>query len=167
MRHFHKQKNHYHCPIINLDKLWTLVGEEKRLECAAATGKAHVIDLTDYGIFKCLGKGQLPKQPVVVKARYISKLAEKKIKEYHDEVNAKAGIVKLAPGQLPAPKPIAKEIAAGFTPASSNSNSNATHGAKREAKGPVIHVPEEKTIEASNVFSLLSMDDDDGDDEEE
>ena len=46
-----------------------------------ATGKAPVIDLTDYGIFKCLGKGQLPKQPVVVKARYISKLAEKKIKE--------------------------------------------------------------------------------------
>jgi translation initiation factor 4B len=95
--------------------------------------------------------------------------AEKKIKEYHDEVNAKAGIVKLAPGQLPAPKPIAKEIAAGFIPANSNSNSNsnAAHGAKREAKGPVIHVPEEKTIEASNVFSLLSMDDDDGDDEEE
>jgi large subunit ribosomal protein L27Ae len=28
-----------------------------------------------------LGKGQLPKQPVVVKARFISKLAEKKIKE--------------------------------------------------------------------------------------
>ena len=44
-------------------------------------GQAPVIDLTDYGIFKCLGKGQLPKQPVVVKARYISKLAEKKIKE--------------------------------------------------------------------------------------
>ena len=49
-----------------------------------ATGKAPVIDLTDYGIFKCLGKGQLPKQPVVVKARYISKLAEKKIKEVGD-----------------------------------------------------------------------------------
>jgi hypothetical protein len=30
MRHFHKQKNHYHCPIVNLDKLWTLVGEEVR-----------------------------------------------------------------------------------------------------------------------------------------
>ena len=40
-----------------------------------------MIDLTDHGIFKLLGKGQLPKQPVVVKARYISKLAEKKIKE--------------------------------------------------------------------------------------
>ena len=68
MRHFHKQKNHYHCPIINLDKLWTLVGEEKRVECAKDTSKAPVIDLTDHGIFKLLGKGQL-KQPVVVKAR--------------------------------------------------------------------------------------------------
>ena len=52
MRHFNKHKNHYHCPIINLDKLWTLLGEEKRLECAKATGKAPVIDLTDFGIFK-------------------------------------------------------------------------------------------------------------------
>lgn len=30
MRIYHKLKNHYHCPIINLDKLWTLVGEEVR-----------------------------------------------------------------------------------------------------------------------------------------
>lgn len=30
MRVYHKLKNHYHCPIINLDKLWTLVGEEVR-----------------------------------------------------------------------------------------------------------------------------------------
>jgi hypothetical protein len=30
MRTFHKLKNHYHCPIINLDKIWTLVGEEVR-----------------------------------------------------------------------------------------------------------------------------------------
>jgi hypothetical protein len=28
MRHFHLQRNHYFNPIINLDKLWTLVGEE-------------------------------------------------------------------------------------------------------------------------------------------
>lgn len=28
-----------------------------------------------------LGKGQLPPQPIVVKAKFISKLAEKKIKE--------------------------------------------------------------------------------------
>jgi hypothetical protein len=28
MRYFHLNKNKYHCPIVNLDKLWTLVGEE-------------------------------------------------------------------------------------------------------------------------------------------
>lgn len=28
MRHFHLTKNQYFNPIINLDKLWTLVGEE-------------------------------------------------------------------------------------------------------------------------------------------
>ena len=81
MRHFHKLKNHYHCPTINIDKLWTLVGEEKREEFAKNTSQAPVIDLTDHGIFKLLGKGQLPSQPAVVKCRYISKLAEKKIKD--------------------------------------------------------------------------------------
>ncbi len=28
MRHFHYQRNPYHCPIVNVDKLWALVGEE-------------------------------------------------------------------------------------------------------------------------------------------
>lgn len=28
MRHFHKTKNNLHCPIVNLDKIWSLVGEE-------------------------------------------------------------------------------------------------------------------------------------------
>lgn len=31
MRYFNLNKNKYHNPIINLDKLWTLVGEEVRL----------------------------------------------------------------------------------------------------------------------------------------
>lgn len=39
-----------------------------------------VIDVTQHGVFKVLGKGQLPSQPVVVKAKFFSKLAEKKIK---------------------------------------------------------------------------------------
>lgn len=30
MRHFHLTKQKYHCPILNLDKIWTLVGEEVR-----------------------------------------------------------------------------------------------------------------------------------------
>lgn len=81
MRHFHKQKNHYHMPIINLDKLWTLLGEAARLSAAKDSAKAAVIDVTKFGYFKVLGKGDLPKQPVVVRAKFISKLAEKKIKE--------------------------------------------------------------------------------------
>ena len=81
MRHYHKLKNHFHCPIINLDKLWNLVGNEAREKAAKDTSKAAVIDVTEYGIFKVLGKGELPKQPVVVRCKYVSKLAEKKIKE--------------------------------------------------------------------------------------
>eukprot|EP00775_Hariotina_reticulata_P003648 gene3648-3909_t len=81
MRHFHKQKNHYHCPIVNLDKLWALVGEEARESAAKDSSSAPVIDVTKFGLFKVLGKGQLPEQPVVVKAKFFSKLAEKKIKE--------------------------------------------------------------------------------------
>lgn len=42
---------------------------------------APVIDCTAHGIFKVLGKGQLPKQPLIVKAKFFSSLAEKKIKE--------------------------------------------------------------------------------------
>lgn len=30
MRYFHKTRNQFHCPVINLDKLWSLVGEEVR-----------------------------------------------------------------------------------------------------------------------------------------
>ena len=141
MRHFHLTKNQYHCPIVNLDKLWSLVGNEVRGRgmrgggggrcdvvgswglcqgwgwwgslstckpgyflrpvfepgcmharcipwCAQAREKyakdksvAPCIDVTKFGLSKVLGKGQLPKQPVVVKAKFFSKLAERKIKE--------------------------------------------------------------------------------------
>ena len=54
---------------------------QTRLEAAKDTSSAPVIDVTRFGIFKVLGKGALPEQPVVVKAKFISKLAEKKIKE--------------------------------------------------------------------------------------
>lgn len=81
MRHFHLSKNKYFCPIVNLDKLWSLVGEEARLAAAKDSSSAPVIDVTQHGYFKVLGKGQLPQQPVVVKAKFISKLAERKIKE--------------------------------------------------------------------------------------
>ncbi|KAF2943369.1 hypothetical protein DAI22_02g059500 [Oryza sativa Japonica Group] len=44
-------------------------------------GKAPVIDVTQFGYTKVLGKGMLPpERPIVVKAKLISKVAEKKIK---------------------------------------------------------------------------------------
>jgi large subunit ribosomal protein L27Ae len=43
--------------------------------------KAPVVDVTKLGYFKVLGKGKLPSgKPMIVKAKYISSLAEKKIK---------------------------------------------------------------------------------------
>mmetsp|Transcript_18006 Transcript_18006/g.20448 ORF Transcript_18006/g.20448 Transcript_18006/m.20448 type:complete len:148 (+) Transcript_18006:50-493(+) len=80
MREFHLAKNKYYCPTVNLDKLWTLVSEETRKNYADKTDKAPVIDVVKAGFFKVLGKGDLPKQPVIVKAKFFSKLAEKKIK---------------------------------------------------------------------------------------
>merc|ERR1711988_1770786 len=42
MRYFHKNKAHFFCPTINVEKLWTLVSEETRTN--APKGKAPVID---------------------------------------------------------------------------------------------------------------------------
>merc|ERR1739848_142057 len=81
MRVFHMQRNWKHCPTINTDKLWTLVSENTRLAAAKSKDKAPVIDVTKSGIFKVLGKGILPKIPVIVRARLFTKLAEKRIKE--------------------------------------------------------------------------------------
>lgn len=82
MRYFHKQKNHFWRPVLNLDKLWTLVPEEKREEYLknASASSAPVIDTLAAGYGKVLGKGRIPNVPIIVKARFVSKLAEEKIK---------------------------------------------------------------------------------------
>lgn len=82
MRHFHLTRNRYHCPIINLDKLWTLVSEQTRAKYkdAKPTDKVPVIDVTKAGFHKVLAKGTLPNQPVIVRAKFFSKPAEKKIR---------------------------------------------------------------------------------------
>ena len=46
MRHFHYKKNQYHCPTLNLDKLWSLVSEQTRLNAEKSKDKAAVIDVT-------------------------------------------------------------------------------------------------------------------------
>jgi ribosomal protein L15 len=83
MRYFCFRKNAFVCPKINVEKLWTLLSPA-HFEAAkknAGSGKATVIDCTKAGIFKVLGKGTMPDIPVIVKARFFSKDAEKKINE--------------------------------------------------------------------------------------
>merc|ERR1711865_461053 len=81
---FHKTENMYFCPVVNVDRLWTLVSTQTRTEYqkeeVKAKGKVPVIDVTKAGFFKVLGKGTLPDQPVIVKARFFSKQAEEKIR---------------------------------------------------------------------------------------
>merc|ERR1711975_126718 len=83
MRYFHKTQNKFYCPIINVDRLWTLVSEENRenLLNNSSPSEVPVIDVTQSGYFKVLGKGRLPQTPVIVKAKFFSLKAEKKIKE--------------------------------------------------------------------------------------
>ncbi|CAM6105160.1 unnamed protein product [Calypogeia fissa] len=80
MRYFHKTMNKFYCPLINVDKLWSLVPEPVR-EKASSESAGPLLDVTQFGFFKVLGKGDPPSQPLVVKAKFFSKLAEKKIKE--------------------------------------------------------------------------------------
>merc|ERR1711939_850444 len=62
MRYFHLTRNQYWKPTINLDT-------------------APVLDLLPLGYSKVLGKGRIPEIPIVVRARWFSKEAERKIKE--------------------------------------------------------------------------------------
>ena len=82
MRYFHKRSNKSYCPVLNIEKLWTLVSKNtQEYYKNNKTDKAPVIDCTRAGFFKVLGGGNIPKVPLVVRARHFSKKAEKKIKE--------------------------------------------------------------------------------------
>ncbi|CEL06669.1 Putative 60s ribosomal protein L15/L27 [Aspergillus calidoustus] len=83
MRYYHKTPQQFWKPIINLDKLWSLVPTEQRDAYVSGqkTDTAPVIDLLSLGYSKVLGKGRLPEIPLVVRARYVSREAEQKIKE--------------------------------------------------------------------------------------
>ena len=79
MREFHLKRNLYWKPEVNLDKLWSLVPAELR-EKAKTSKEALTIDVTKLGYLKVLGKCVLPKVPLVVKAKFFSRIAEKRIK---------------------------------------------------------------------------------------
>ncbi|KAK9759817.1 60S ribosomal protein L28 [Basidiobolus ranarum] len=81
MRQFHLTRNKHYRPVVNLDKLWTLVSEQTRVKYSDNKEVVPVIDTLRAGFGKVLGKGRLPEQPVIVKARYVSRRAEEKIKQ--------------------------------------------------------------------------------------
>merc|ERR1712066_116145 len=55
IRHFHYKKNQHHVPVVNIDKLWSLVSEQTRKAYTdRKDGKAPVIDVTRAGYFKVL-----------------------------------------------------------------------------------------------------------------
>lgn len=80
-RYFHKTQQKFHCPTINVERLWALVPEDVRVANKEKKDVAPVLDLTQAGYFKVLGKGAVPNQPIIVKAKFFSKRAESKIKE--------------------------------------------------------------------------------------
>ncbi|ELK34429.1 60S ribosomal protein L27a [Myotis davidii] len=79
-RHYHLNRNQSFCPTVNLDKLWTLVSEQTRGNAAKSkTGAAPITEVVRSDYYRVLGKGRLPKQPVIVKAKFFSRRAEEKI----------------------------------------------------------------------------------------
>jgi large subunit ribosomal protein L27Ae len=79
MRHFHKKANPAWKPTINLNNLAKLI---KADEAAAAKKGAAlpVVDLLSNGYAKLLGNGRV-NFPVIVKARWVSEKAERKIRK--------------------------------------------------------------------------------------
>lgn len=72
-------------PFTNLrnSQLWSLIPQDKRDEylLKKKSDTAPVLDLLPLGYSKVLGKGRLPEIPLVVRARFFSREAERKIKD--------------------------------------------------------------------------------------
>ena len=53
MRYFHKTQNKFHCPIVNLDQVWNLVGDEVREKYAkaGASDKVRATKIYLFGVF--------------------------------------------------------------------------------------------------------------------
>ena len=74
----HLKRNQSFCPTVNLDKLWTLVSEQTRVNAAEnKTGATPIIDVVRWGCHKLLGEGMVPSQPVPVRATFFSRRAER------------------------------------------------------------------------------------------
>ena len=67
----------YFCPTVDVDKLWSLVSEQMS---TILKDRALAIDVVKAITTRSSAKGVLPKQPVIVKAKFFSRSAEAKIK---------------------------------------------------------------------------------------
>lgn len=95
MRHFHYKKQQYHCPVVNVDQLWSMVPKEitDQIKKLGDANVAPIVDVTKMvcfllfifdsliqGFFKVCGRGDFPAgKPLIVKSRYFSEQAEEKI----------------------------------------------------------------------------------------
>ena len=79
MRHYHKKANPSWKPTINLSNVAKFIATQ---EAAVAKKGAElpVVDLLEHGYSKLLGHGRVA-VPCIVKARWVSKKAEKKIRK--------------------------------------------------------------------------------------
>ena len=71
---------------INVGCLWNLAGEKLYDDAKKRVSKndkknALVLDVRDRGYGKVLGAGKLPKIPMIVRARFFSRRAERKIRK--------------------------------------------------------------------------------------
>lgn len=58
MRRFHLTRNLLWRPIINVDKLWSLVPAEEKKDLTESSDVVPVIDILRHGYAKVLGNGQ-------------------------------------------------------------------------------------------------------------
>ena len=79
MKTLREHKNREWCESVNLDKLWTLLSEASQKKYLEDKSKVPTIDVTKAGFMKVLGRGRLPNVPVIVKARFFSDRAQRRI----------------------------------------------------------------------------------------
>jgi len=80
MKVFFRRENKRYMPYTSVDKIWSFVEKAGQLEeFVNNLSVVPVVNLTDFGVFKVIGHGNMPTRPVVVKARMFTPEAEKKI----------------------------------------------------------------------------------------
>merc|ERR1711972_612053 len=67
MRYYKRTTQKFSAPIVNVERLWSLLGDNPLSCLPGVKDSVPVIDVSNYGFVKVLGKGCLPKQRLVVK----------------------------------------------------------------------------------------------------